>query len=145
MRGGLHSVVLDSPEQADWTNPKHANASTRFGCQRCEVFLDDLHDHCFDFRKHQRTADGVDAQIEYAREGRTAVERAERERQHGVVIPDTDNPLKGTTFDRILQAPMDILHQDSLARIFCFYFAFLTLGLSFLLALPKCGKYCNSS
>lgn len=119
VRCGLQSIVLDSPEQNDWANIKRQNASTRFGCQRCEVPQAELNNPLFDYRRNQRTAEGIDAKIDYAREGRTAAERAERERQHGVVIPKKDNPLKKLTFDRVLQSPFDVMHQDALASTLC--------------------------
>lgn len=112
VRAGLHHVVLDSPEQADWANVKHPSAD--FGCPRYKISKPELGNPNFDFRAKRRTAEGVDASIEYASKGGTEAERNKREQRHGVLIPMEPNPLKALTFDRLLQSPFDILHQDAL-------------------------------
>lgn len=106
-------MVLDSPEQADWSNVKHPTAD--FGCQRCKIPKSELDNPHYDFRANKRTAEGVDASIEYAKQGGTEQERQKREKRHGVVIPEEPNPLKALVFDRLRQSPFDILHQDALA------------------------------
>lgn len=116
MRGGLHAAILDSPEQANWTNTKESNGKTNLACQRCKVPRGELGNHKYDFRTHLRTAEGVDADIEKVKEGDTAAERSRRARRFGVVPPRLPNPLKKLTFDRQLQVPFDILHLDSLVR-----------------------------
>lgn len=107
--------MLDSPEQAAWGNVKQSGFLTYFGCQRCFIPREELGNPDYDFRANERTAEGVDASIDYASRGETAAERARRETQRGVVIPEEANPLNTLTFNRLLQSPFEILHQDSLA------------------------------
>ncbi|CAM9163489.1 unnamed protein product [Ectocarpus sp. 12 AP-2014] len=116
LRAGLHHVVLDCPEQAGWSNVKHPSAD--IGCPRCKISKHELANPNYDFRASKRTAEeGLDASIEYASKGGTEPERNLREKRQGVVIPKEPNPLKALTFDRLLQSPFDILHQDALASI----------------------------
>lgn len=115
VRGGLHAAILDGPEHSDWSNVKHSNASTRKPCQRCNVSREDLGNSRYDFDAHLRSAEGVDADIDWAEKAPTAAECTERQRERGVVIPDLPNPLKKITMDRVLQIPFDILHADGLA------------------------------
>ncbi|CAN0577304.1 unnamed protein product, partial [Ectocarpus sp. 12 AP-2014] len=112
LRAGLHHVVLDSPEQADWSNVKDPSAD--IGCPQCKISKHELANPNHDFRASKRTAEGVDASIEYESKGGTEAERNLREKRHGVVIPKEPNPLKALTFDRLLQSPFDNLHQDAL-------------------------------
>ncbi|CAM9526903.1 unnamed protein product, partial [Hapterophycus canaliculatus] len=114
VRGGLEVAILDSPEQSDWMNVKHTNGSTELSCQRCKVPRSQLGNPAYDVRKNGRTAEGVDRDIEYVKEGETGTERTVRGRKRGVVPPRVPNPLKKLTFDRQLQIPFDILHLDAL-------------------------------
>lgn len=115
VRGGLQAAILDGPEHSAWSNVKHSTGTTNLSCQRCEVPREHLGNPRFDFRKKQRTAEGVDAGIEYVKEGASEAERVKRGKRCGVVVPEVPNPLKKLTFDRQLQFPFDILHQDALA------------------------------
>lgn len=90
--------------------------------QRCKIPKRQLNNSRYDFRKNQRTAEGVAAKIEHAKAGLTATERKERQKRHGVVIPNLPNPLSKITFDKQLQAPFDILHQDALVSTVCSIF-----------------------
>lgn len=121
VRGGLQALIVDSPEHSERTNTKNANASTHRSCQRCKVPRRHLGNPRYDFRHNHRTAEGVDADIEYVKQGATRAERVERGKQRGVVAPKVSNPLKKLTFDRQLQVPFDVLHADSLVSslVFC--------------------------
>lgn len=118
VRGGLQAVILDAPEHSDWSRTKHANDKTLLACQRCQVPREDLGNPEYDFRANERSAEGIDADIEWAQEGATTSERGKRETARGVVVPDVVSPLKKLTFDRQLQLPFDILHQDALASAY---------------------------
>ncbi|CAN0213940.1 unnamed protein product, partial [Ectocarpus sp. 4 AP-2014] len=118
VRGGLQGLILDSPEHSDRTNTKNANGCTLRSCQRCKVPRRHLGNPRYDIRQNRRTAEGVDADIEYVKQGATKTERVERAKQRGVVVPKVSNPLKKLIFDRQLQVPFDILHADSLASGF---------------------------
>ncbi|CAN0157912.1 unnamed protein product [Ectocarpus sp. 13 AM-2016] len=114
LRAGLHHVVLDSPEQADWSNVRDPSAD--IGCPQCKISKHELAKSNHDFRASKRTAEGVDASIEYESKGGTKAERNLREKRHEDVIPKEPNPSKALTFDRLLQSPFDNLHQDALNK-----------------------------
>ncbi|CAB1104208.1 unnamed protein product [Ectocarpus sp. CCAP 1310/34] len=111
VRGRLQGLILDSPEHSDRTNTKNANGCTLRSCQRCKVPRRHLGNPRYDIRQNRRTAEGVDANIEYVKQGATKTEGVERAKQRGVVVPKVSKKL---TFDRQLQIPFDILHADSL-------------------------------
>eukprot|EP00752_Nemacystus_decipiens_P016129 g14422.t1 len=71
----------------------------------------------YDFRANERSAEDIDADIAWAREGATATERNRRATTRGVALPDVASPLEKLTFDRQRQLPFDILHQDALAIV----------------------------
>ncbi|CAN0557555.1 unnamed protein product [Ectocarpus sp. 12 AP-2014] len=116
VRGGLQRLIMDSPEHSDRTNTKNANGCTLRSCQRCKVPRRHLGNLRYDIQQNRRTAEGVDADIEYVKHGATKTERVDRAKQRGVVVPKVSNPLKKLPFDRQLQVPFDILHADSLNK-----------------------------
>lgn len=95
------------------TSNETSNGSTRFSCQRCKVPREYLGNSQCDFAANLRSAEGGDADIEWARKGPMAAERSERQRESGVVFPKLPNALEKITMDRVLQIPFG-MHADDL-------------------------------
>ncbi|CAN0079878.1 unnamed protein product [Laminaria digitata] len=117
VRMGLLTAHLDSPMHSAWSNTKCSNWQTKKPCPSCKVTLNQLGNANFDVVKNKRTADGLASDIAFVEAGATLPERTSRSRDRGVVLPESENPVRKVTFDMVRQFGIDILHQDAIVSL----------------------------
>ncbi|CAN0573983.1 unnamed protein product, partial [Laminaria digitata] len=100
-----------------WSNTKCSNWQTKKPCPSCKVTLNQLGNANFDVVKNRRTADGLASDLAFVEAGATLPERISRSRDRGVVLPESENPVRKVAFDMVRQFGIDILHQDAINKV----------------------------
>ena len=113
VRGGVDSLVMDSPQRAACCQTKSPGSATNYGCEGCRVHRDYYCDPEFDVYKFARTKEGI-ARIRRHLATLTGAALLKASMKMGVT-PDKQglpNPFDSVHVDPVKQGPPEILHTD---------------------------------